>query len=383
MSYKTAYARLFWVFLFVFGSLLALNALGEHQEIEAASLQSNGGDPALEGVTLTVGPDLALSDTLPGAPIDRPVYFNNAQAGVLTLTFEISGTAPLTLTPGAAFGYTPTRRLTTTGPSWRPVVTYPVPTTATTETGVRYTITNAGQLSTTLWLTYVRDVDPPTVTLTAPAVLTTVHGPDYALTGTAEDTGAGVARVEVLTESGGDWYLAEGTQSWIYTWTLPSADNVIYTPTVRAIDHVGNQGNVSQTVVVDTVAPTVTAPVDAGAWSPTTTLVFTWTDAEDNAGIRGYWVNITGTQGLTLMAFTDKSKYTVTVDDGVTEGETYYARLRAKDTNGNINPEFSASSDGITPDLTPPTLTYGNPPILTDNYIWISPTGATVFIPTT
>ncbi|MGC9400514.1 MAG: hypothetical protein ACP5HM_15450, partial [Anaerolineae bacterium] len=378
MSHKTAYARLLWVFLCVFGSLLALNAMGEHQEIEAASLQSNGGDPALEGVTLTVGPGLALSDTLPGAPTDRPVYFNNAQAGVLTLTFEISGTAPLTLTPGAAFGYTPTRRLTSAmgALTWQPVVTYPVPTTATTETGVGYTVLNAGALSTTLWLTYVRDVNPPTVTLTAPAVLTTAHGPDYALTGTAEDPGAGVAYVEVLTESGAVWEPAAGAESWTYAWTLPDADHVVYTPTARATDHVGNQGNFSQTVVVDTVAPMPPPAFDAGAWSPTTTVVFTWTAATDGAGLRRYLVNVTGTLSFTQTAFTSDEVYTLTA---AAEGETYYARLQAEDANGNRSPAFGPSSDGITPDLTPPTVTYGTPPILTDDTTWISPTGATVF----
>lgn len=377
MNHKTTYTRLFWVFLFVLGNLIVLSVLGNYGNIQAAHLQGNGGDPALESFWLSGDQDLVLSDTLPGAPDPRPIYFNNAQAGTLTLTFEISGTAPLTLSAGAVFGYTPTLRITDTvgALTWQPVITYSVPATATTETGVHYTITNANALTTTLWLTYIQDIAPPTVTLNLPSVLTTAHQPDFALTGEAGDTGVGVAQIEVQTEDAGHWDVAQGTPTWLYTWTLPNADHFAYTPTARATDHLGNQRRVSQTVIVDTVVPTVTAPIPHRSPWTTQTVIYHWDAAQDGAGIAGYRVNITNTQGYTDGFAVVGDTTTLTFTNALMEGAEYYARVQAIDNHNNVG-AWSETGSSVQPDLSPPIIS--NPSIYAPSeYFYVS--GLTLF----
>lgn len=116
-------------------------------------------DPAIEAITVTAS--LPISDTHPGEGVTKTVYFNNAVPGVITLTFEIGGTPVLTLTTGAAFG-DPERVLTSSMPTWSPVVTYTVETGGGDYPGVAYTATNTNSLHTVI-ITYVHDVSAPMV----------------------------------------------------------------------------------------------------------------------------------------------------------------------------------------------------------------------------
>ena len=516
---------------------------------QAAPLRNagTGADPAIEAITVSA--NLSISDTCPNDGITKTVYFNNAVPGIITLTFEISGTPTLTLTAGAAFG-DPAQILTSSNASWSPMVTYGVETGGGDYAGVAYTATNTDGVQTTIAITYLRDVAAPTASISSPpsgyftatqllitgtatddggagvrqiqvmtnttwataagttnwaytttvpitdgrlytlsaraedylgiiqspaatrvitvdnvrpanpvfitttngtvtgtwmttstvpvtwnlvtdgsgviyyytwttisttavgagvsfttsppvrgtnlsegdnwfhlrtrdgagnwttdtlhlgpfkvdtvlptvvismpasgAVLTTVL-PSIPITGTAEDAMSGVSVVEVMT--GTVWVTAVGTNTWGYTWSLPIADDVVYTLTARATD-AADLGSTSDsvTVTVDTVAPTATLPTpDRGPWM-TSTVVYTWPDSNDGAGIAGYQVNVTNTEGYSDVFPAPSAIFTFT--QAYSEGVGYYARVLARDNNGNIG-AWSGPSTVVTPDLTIPSV---------------------------
>jgi hypothetical protein len=115
----------------------------------------NGADPHIEAITVTSS--LPISDTHPGLGITKTVYFSNAMAGVITLTFDISGTPLLTLTAGAAFEQFE-RTYTSTSHEWNPVVTYSIATVHRDQPNIVYTVTNVNLDQATVVITYVRGI---------------------------------------------------------------------------------------------------------------------------------------------------------------------------------------------------------------------------------
>jgi len=113
--------------------------------------EGTGTDPRIQAITVTS--NLPVSDTHPGDGITKTVYFTNTVPGVITLTFEISGTPTLTLTAGAAFDE-PERVYTSTDQLWTKVVTYAVATTHTTQSNIAYTIANTNNAQTTVAITW-------------------------------------------------------------------------------------------------------------------------------------------------------------------------------------------------------------------------------------
>jgi hypothetical protein len=141
--------------------LLLLMASLANAPIQAAPLRSGtGDDPRIEAITATSS--LPISDTYPGDGVDKTLYYNNAVAGTITLTLEISGTPTLTLTAGAAFDE-PEHIYTSPVASAFLVVTHTVATTHTTQSHVAYTIVNTNAEQTVVAITYVQDVDAPSV----------------------------------------------------------------------------------------------------------------------------------------------------------------------------------------------------------------------------
>jgi len=203
--------------------------------------------------------------------------------------------------------------------------------------------------------TILLDRRGPTVTIVSPSagqVLTGVHQPTFVITGTAGDEHSGVEVVSVTT--GAEWFPAIGTAAWTYTWTLPTADNKLYTVMAQAQDIAGNvSAPVSVTVRVDTVTPTASAPQPHRAPWVTSTVVYTWPASTDGAGIAGYWVNVTSTQGYTGVFWTAQAVLTFT--QATVEGVGYRARVRAVDGNGNRG-NWSGLSSVVTPDLSAPTV---------------------------
>jgi len=321
-----------------------------------ARAEGTGTDPAIGAITATAS--IPISDTRPGEGISRTIYFNNNSDGVLTLTLEITGTTPLTLTSRPAFGDAPDV-LTSGAVPWQAVVTYSVEATDTNDyPGVPYTVTNGAGNEVVVVITYTRDVTAPQVTISSPpsgAVLTTTHQPQVVITGTASDSRSGVAWVDVTT--GTTWVSATGTANWSYNWSLPEVDGQVYTLTARAQDHAGNWGaSAGVTVTVDTKAPGSNTPSPHKSPWVTSTVVYTWNASSDNSGISGYWANITNTAGYTAFFWVESSPSpALTFTGALTEGAGYVARVQAVDGVGNVG-EWSGSSTVVTPDLTAPNV---------------------------
>ena len=297
----------------------------------------------------------ALTGTIPVSEVvqsgNRLVYFNNQSAGVLSVTFGISGTPALSLTTDAAFG-TPEQVFNSISSIWTPMLTYSVAPGDGDYSDIAYTATNTHGVSSTLMITYQRDVTAPQVgfaSLTAGAVLTTAHLPGYPITGTTSDGGAGIQSQSL---SIGDAHIPLGNASpWEYSWTLPVADGEVYTMAVTATDWVSNAQAASITVTIDTAAPVVSAPVpDRAPWI-TSTVRYTWTASADSVT---YQVNITNTQGLTTFLTTTQPQQFYT--QALSESAGYYAQVRARDQHYNWS-NWSGPGQVVTPDLTAPAIT--------------------------
>ncbi|MBN1178051.1 MAG: hypothetical protein JXD18_02495 [Anaerolineae bacterium] len=267
----TKQTGLLWATMALLGAVLSVAWLAA----ALAQGTGTGNDPRIEA--LFVSGTLPISDTHPGAGVTKTVYVDDSAGGVLTLTFDVLGTPPLTLTAGAAFGV-PARVLTSPVASWSgAVITYAVPAGAGSAFGVPYTLTNGGaQTTTVVALDVVRDVvapvapallGPPDGTLTRTTALTLSWAP------AADGAGSGVAGYTV--DLGGALHPVTATFS---AAVLPG--DGAYTWTVRAVDYLGHASEYtgSWTFVVD-----VTPPESAAVAPPrvaTGTVPVTWTASD-------------------------------------------------------------------------------------------------------
>jgi hypothetical protein len=336
----------------------ALGLLFLMTSLAGAHIQATGADPRFEAVTVTS--NLPIFDVHPGAAISRTIYFSNGVPGVITVTLDMSGTAPLTLTAGTAFD-DPERVYTSTDQAWSQAITYSVAVTHATQPQIVYTAINTDSERTTVAITYVRDITAPTVSIVSPST-GCFTGTSLIVTGTAQDNDGGSGLKHVRVTTGAAWITAHIVGAfWNYTWTLPPADSVAYTISARAEDLLDTaSAAVTRVVTVDTVAPTTTAPTpDRHPWV-TSSVVYDWLDSKDGAGVADYHVSMTNTAGYSLFSTTIDSVLTFT--QALTEGAGYYARVRAIDANDNIG-EWSVHSTVITPDLTLPVVNYDILPI--------------------
>lgn len=86
---------------------------------------------------------------------------------------------------------------------------------------------------------FCADLALPVSSITSPADGSRIVGQSFTIAGSATDNGcAGVDFVEVSTDSGFSWSLAQGTSSWSYTW--PITPGSPYTILSRATDNLGN-----------------------------------------------------------------------------------------------------------------------------------------------
>jgi hypothetical protein len=342
--------------------------------IQAAPLhdENAGADPRFQAVTVTS--NLAIFDTHSGESISKTIYFSNSVPGAITVTFDISGTATLTLTAGAAFDE-PERTYTSTNQTWSQAITYSVAITHTAQPHIVYTAINTSSEQATVAITYVQDITAPTVSIVEPST-GCFTGTQLIITGTAQDNegGSGLKRVRVTT--GATWMTVTVFNTfWDYTWTLPVADSVVYTLSARAKDLLDTVSVAATRVItVDTVAPAAAVPIpDRSPWV-TSTVIYDWPDSDDGAGVAGYHMSITNAVGYSIVSVTVDSVLTFT--QALTEGAGYYARVRAIDANGNVG-DWSIPSTVITPDLTSPVVNYGTPPIDADDEFYV--VGPTVY----
>ena len=119
---------------------------------------------------------------------------------------------------------------------------------------------------------------PLTSAITAPTNGMMLSGVSCNITGTASDVGGpGLANVQIgITPSGGTttWYMATGTTSWSYMWTLPADGR--YTIMAKSADSVGNTTpSVTVNVMIDNTPPTVniTYPAYSSVLKGTTAII--------------------------------------------------------------------------------------------------------------
>jgi len=127
-----------------------------------------------------------------------------------------------------------------------------------------------------------------------------------------------------------------------------------------ALSNNAGMGNiVSDTILLDTNAPaTAPIPQDPGDYSQSLDVLFTWTSGTDNgsppSGIASYDFSV-GTSPGSDDVFSGNVGNALSCEVSGSDGDTLFARVRAWDNAGNVGP-FSANSDGIIIDITPPTV---------------------------
>ncbi len=224
---------------------LAVSLAAVRTQAAPLDAQGTGADPRIEAITVTS--DLPISDTHPGGGVTKTVYFNNSAGGVISVTFEISGTPTLFFFAGAAFdelaGYD-----TSTSPQASFVVTYTVVSTHTTQSNVAYTAINDVLTETSIAISYVRDVASPAVTVTAPADSSTVP---FSVTWEAVDPGPGsgvVSYTVAYREDEGAWETWYASTTITESTFLSATVDHTYVFSVTAYDRIGNWGVGTATV---------------------------------------------------------------------------------------------------------------------------------------
>ncbi|MGC9358004.1 MAG: Ig-like domain-containing protein [Anaerolineae bacterium] len=269
-------------------------------------------------------------------------------SGVITLTFDITGTPTLSLTTGTAFNTNPAVITSSISP-WSPVVTYTVDLSDRDYPQVVYTAANTEAVQSTTIISYVRDITGPVVSILSP-LNNVFTGTTLVISGTAVDDGAGLSQVGITT---GTEMLIANTSPWQFSTSFPSADGVTYTLTFNASDHVSAATTITRPLLVDNVPPTTTIPMPHASPWVTSTLVYTWIESYDGSGIANYHLNIMSTAGYSQVFSIEGLEFTF--PSPTVEGVEYSARLRAEDAYGNLGP-WSPVSSAVIPDLTPPSI---------------------------
>ncbi|MBU0569135.1 hypothetical protein KKC52_13960, partial [bacterium] len=113
----------------------------------------------------------------------------------------------------------------------------------------------------------------------------------------------------------------------------------------------------SDGIIVDVTPPLISSsPSDEGKYSKETTLKFNWPSASDpETGVESYLLCV-GTTSELCDLFDEEVGDVLTKEIApAKQAKTYYARIRAKNKAGLLS-KYSPVSDGITIDLTPPSV---------------------------
>jgi len=232
--------------------------------------------------------------------------------------------------------------------------------------GTTYYITVKARNGSKLW-TNLSGSDGITVDVTVPAASGPTDSGFYSITtsvtwtwNTSFDFPSGIKGyyITIGTTVGGSDIVKDAWTPDEY-YTFPSGQNgKTYFATIKAADNAGNIGPQSASsdgVLVDVTVPVAATPVDDGTYSTVDVLLFNWSVPDDApSGIDGYFISIGTSPGgsdIVKDLWTLETAYTLTDAIG---GRSYYIRVRALDKAGNLGP-YSASSDGITVDTTPPS----------------------------
>jgi hypothetical protein len=186
-------------------------------------------------------------------------------------------------------------------------------------------------------LNLVVDMAAPTLNVATPAAGDSVVQ-TVIFSGTAADSGSSIQRVEVSVDGGYTWRQAEiAGSAWSLDWDLGlGQDYVSYPGRVRAVDAAGNATLVERTVSVDSLPPTLLAPVNFS--EPVgqhlelgTSLTIDWDTPLDASGEVQVFLAVD--QNTDTIPTTEVSGPIQT--DGLNEAGEWYVHLMVQDAIGN------------------------------------------------
>lgn len=186
------------------------------------------------------------------------------------------------------------------------------------------------------------DTANPTISISSPANNALLNTPAVAISGTAVDSGSGIAKTEVSVDSG-QYALAAGTTAWSFTTAVLS--NGSHTLTAKTTDSSANTKTASITVTVDATAPDI--PVVTTPAQPVNTAtihIIGTAEADSTVTITGGASTATGTA--------TGGRYDITVT--LTHNAVNNLSVTAKDAANNIS---SSATVAITHDDIAPAVT--------------------------
>jgi hypothetical protein len=180
------------------------------------------------------------------------------------------------------------------------------------------------------------DIVPPLGTVSIADGATWTNTPLVDVATSATDATSGVSEV-ALSNDGTTW--TTRAYAAIQAWTLPST-NGTHTVWVKWRDGAGNWSDpVSDTIVLDTLAPTATTPTKALILGSTLsaskpTLRFAWAGSDAGSGIGHYEFALSTDGGA--YATMSSALTSPTLSRALAPGHSYRARVRARDVAGNV-----------------------------------------------
>jgi beta-lactamase superfamily II metal-dependent hydrolase len=189
------------------------------------------------------------------------------------------------------------------------------------------------------------DVNPPTVSIAAPANGATVAG-TVAVTANAADD-IGVVRVEFYLDN--LLQRVDTAAPWSWSWNSAASANGKHTLFVYAADGAGNLNNSSSVLVTvnnvaDTTKPTAPAQLTATSGARGSRAIsVNWVASTDNLGVAGYRVFRASASGgpYSQIATTAGTSF---ADTGLVRGTTYYYYVIAYDAAGNVSAPSNQAS---------------------------------------
>jgi len=192
----------------------------------------------------------------------------------------------------------------------------------------------------------VVDTDAPNGTVVINGGVANTNGTSVTLTLSASDSGSGVAQMS-FSNDGSTWsaWQAYATSA---SWSLATGDGskTVY---ARFKDTVGNVStNATDTITLDTVAPTGSLVIDGGAtYAASTSVNLTLSANDATSGVAQMSFSNNGSTWSAWESYATSKSWTLSSGDG---SKTVYARYQ--DNAGNIS---APAIDTIALDTTPPT----------------------------
>jgi len=203
----------------------------------------------------------------------------------------------------------------------------------------------------------ISELTPPTASITYPSNNATVSG-TVSVTASASDN-VGVTRLEFYVN--GVLQATDTSTPYLYSWNTATLAAGTYAISCKAYDaagNVGTSGNVSTTVVNDTIAPAVslTAPVNNATVSGTVTIT---ANASDNVGV----VKVEFYQDGALLSAGNVTPYSYTWNTSTVANGSHTLSTKAYDATGNVgqSANVTVTVNNSVSDTTAPTVSLAAP----------------------